>query len=455
MLFHLFSPSANGYVMLPVTGGTFAVSFAPGPRTVMDMCGVDGVSIDRGIRFGPSNNFVAGGLGTLKNKNTVTIRAPDGSFVRPLGTDVILRNNDPWGSRFVIRKLGGSGGDTIRHGDTVALGAIQPYDPRRKPSAQQCRWLQADPNDFNPSTKEVILGGLSLNPGGDSQRFTFLEGNLVLGEAVLKVSDAMPGEALPSGSLDLLLSHEGLPNGSTILVRFTGAQARSVRFGTAGSAVPPSFTTVFPIPVPRGSSAVSIPLSMADPTMADPVERFRVVGNSFTNRPEGNNLGEVTVVDSGMSSWIGQDYDGASPRAIGINGVRLQDYLRISFGGAPFSPVTDGLTVNASGPRPRLIVSSGPRRLPPFPNGRYFFAVSIAPFPAGAHANQITMAPLVDPILVLAPDGSFSRTVTFNPIPTPMSTIELYEVGVFVIPSGPPNPMRPILSRRFGLTVLP
>jgi len=453
MLFHLYSPHANGYVTLPVTGGTFAVTFSPGPRTVMDMCGVNGLSINRGMNFGPNGTFVASGQDTLKNKNTVTIRTPDGSFVRPDGADVTLRSGDPWGSRFVIRKMSGSGGDVIRHGDTVALGAFQAYDTRRKPNAQQYRWLQADPNDFNPSTKEVVLGGKSLDPGGTSQRFTFLEGNLVQGAAVLKVSDAMPGEARPSGALDLRLSHEGLPNGSTVHVRFTGVAGQSARFGTSGSAVTAPFGPIFPIMVPAGSNAVSVPLSVVSPTMADPVERFLTVGGGFSNREAGNNLGGVTVVDAGMSAWAGQEYPGASPRPIGVDGVRLQDYLRITFGSVTLGPVTDGLFINASGPPPRLVVSSGSKRLAPF-NGRYFIAVSVTSFPAGAHANQITAAPLVDPILEVAADGSFSRTVTFNPIPSP-ATRDFYAVHVFITASGQPHPMRPALVRRFGLTVLP
>jgi hypothetical protein len=209
---------------------------------------------------------------------------------------------------------------------------------------------------------------------------------------------------------------------------------------------------VFPIPVPAGSNAVSVPLSVISPTMADPVARF-VAAPDFHNRPEGNGLGELTVVDSGMFSWNGHDRDGASPRLTSVNGLRIQDYLRITFGGQAIGPSTDGLIISARGPSPSLVVSSGLRRLPPF-SGRYYFAVSVTRLPATPGAEQITASPLPDPILEFAADRSFSRRVTFNAIPAP-NPVDTYAVHVFIAPTGAFHPARPPLTRRFGLAVFP
>lgn len=454
MLFHLFSPHANGYVTLP-TGTDFTVSRTPTAGTVMDLCGENGLPIDRGMRFGANNSFVQSGEDTLENNDIVTIGAPNNRFVRPVGTDIVVQNVTARMARFRIRKLSG-GGRTIRHGDTVALGALQPYDARRGPQAQQYRWLQADPDDSNPSTKEVILGGRSLNPGGESQRFLFLEANLVAATARLKVSDAMPGETMPTGTLDIRLSHEGLPNGSTVNVRFTALNGQSFRFGSSGLVVTPPFNMVHPVRVPAGSNAVSVPLTVVSPTMSDPVARF-YEGGGLGNPEPNSQLGELSVVDAGMFFWNGFDRDGASPRPTAIDSERLGDYLRLNFDRVLLGSRTVGAIIRASAPTPRLVVSAGPRRLPPFPGGRYYFAVSVQPFPEGAHTNQIVAQPLVDPILTLSADGRFTRTVTFAPIPSPVSPegFDRYSVHVFIGASGAPNPMRPILVRRFGLTVLP
>lgn len=377
-----------------------------------------------------------------------------------------LQNIVPQLGRFTIRKISGSG--RIRHGDTVALGAFQPYDPRRRPDAQQYRWLQADPDDNNSATKEVILGGKSLNPGGDSQRFVFFEANLVVGTANLDVSDAAPREALPSGSLNLRLSHEGLPNGSTVQIRFTSLFGQSFRFGSSGAVLTPPFDTIHSVSVPQGVNAVSLPLSVVAPTRDDPVGRFVDAFNGLSgdalNRAAGNPLGKLTVIDSGVFSWNGVD-DGiyqSSPRAVDVNGVRVQDYLQISFGGTEIGPTIDGVIINASSPAPRLVVSAGPRRLNALrPQGRYFFAVSITPFPANAHSNQISPSPLIDPILSMPANGAFSRTVNFNPIPAPTSPggRDNYAVEVHAIPNIPSRrvPLRPLphVMRRFGLIVLP
>ncbi len=467
MLFHLFSPHANGYVTLPAGNGNFTVSHRPGPGTVMDMCGENGMTIIRQMNYGPNNDFVsfdAVGQNKLEHRTTVTLKAPNGHFVRPDGPDVKLQNIVPQLGRFTIRKISGSG--RIRHGDTVALGAFQPYDRRRRPDAQQYRWLQADPDDNNSATKEVILGGKSLNPGGDSQRFVFFEANLVVGTANLDVSDAAPREALPLGSLNLRLSHEGLPNGSTLQIRFTSVLGQSFRFGNAGAVLTPPFDVVHSVSVPHGVNAVSLPLSVVAPTRADPVERFIDAFNRFDgpalNRADGNPLGELTVVDSGIFSWNGVDVDiyPASPRLVGVNGVRVQDYLKISFGGTEIGPTTDGVIISASRPTPRLVVSAGPRRLSAVRSqGPYYFVVSIVPFPANAHSNQITPSPLIDPILIMPANGAFSRTVNFNPIPAPTSPggFDSYAVEVYVIPNIPRRriPLRPLpnVMRRFGLIV--
>lgn len=77
MLFHLFSPHANGYVTLPAGNGDFTVSHRPGPGTVMDMCGENGITIFRQMAFGPNNTFVASGSDRLEHRTTVTLKAPN------------------------------------------------------------------------------------------------------------------------------------------------------------------------------------------------------------------------------------------------------------------------------------------------------------------------------------------------------------------------------------------
>ena len=188
MLFHLFSQHANGYVTFPTNVGPFTISTQPGPGTVMDLCRDNGSTIDRGARYSndPSraNEFdVDAGSGTLNSDDRVTVRNPANKYMTP--RDQRLTVDAPFAghAHFKMKKLSGSPGARIRHGDLVALGAYQPYDPSRSPNTQRLRWLEANPDDNDPGTDPVKLGGLSMNPGGDSQRFRFFEANSASGRS--------------------------------------------------------------------------------------------------------------------------------------------------------------------------------------------------------------------------------------------------------------------------------
>jgi hypothetical protein len=469
LLFHLFSPHAGGYVTFPASGGPYSVSTKPGPGTVIDLCGSDGRTIERGLYFDASGTGFADtaargdeelGYDTLENNHTVTMRHPSQAYVTPRGANVTLENVS-WGqAQFRIRKVGGSSGSRIRHGDTIALGAKQPYDPRRSPSAQQFRWLQADPEDNNPTTNPVILGGLSVNPGGASQRFTFLEGNLLAGEANLTVSDVVPpGEMIPSGALKLRLSHEGLPNGSTALVRFTSVNAAMFSFNSSGPMPFNASAPPFAINVPPGTRELSLPLNLISPTLGDPCARFAAFLNGTLVGP-----GALTVVDAGMESWTGSSHDGATPRGVGINSARAADWFDISMSGSAGELFMDG-AIFIGGADDIFTVTVRSRRgvsLPPVPGpiptiagSGYTISVVAMPFPAPGFATDANTPPPVrvsgdSPILTLARNRSFVHRTRFRALPR--GTADMFCIQVDIQPYR--RTLTTVrLSRRIGLRV--
>jgi len=469
LLFHLFSPHAGGYVTFPSSGGPYSVSTKPGPGTVIDLCGSDGRTIERGLYYDDSGTgfvetAVRGdeerGNDTLDNNQTVTMRHRSGNFVTPRGTSVTLENVS-WGqAQFRIRKVGGSSGARIRHGDTIALGARQPYDPRRSPSAQQFRWLQADPEDNNPTTNPVVLGGLSVNPGGDSQRFTFLEGNLLAGEANLTVSDRVPpGEMGPSGVLKLRLSHEGLPNGSTAFIRFTSVNAAMFSFNTSGPIIFNPSAPPFAVNVPPGTRELSFPLSLISPTLGDPCARFAAFLNETFVGP-----GALTVIDAGMESWIGTSHDGVEPRGVGINSARAADWFDISTSGSVGDLGVDG-AIFVSGLNDIFTVTVRSKKgvaLPPVPGpipriagSGYTISVVAMPFPAPGFATDANTPPPVrisgdSSILTLDRNRSFVHRTRFRASPRGLADMFCIQVNIQPYRSVP-NAV--LLSRRIGLRV--
>jgi len=462
MLFHLFSQHANGYVTFPTNVGPFTVSTQPGPGTAMDLCYDNGSTIDRGARYSndPSraNEFdVDAGSGTLNSDDRVTVRNPANKYMTP--RDQRLTVDAPFAGHalFKMKKLSGSPGARIRHGDLVALGAYQPYDPSRSPNAQRLRWLEANPDDNDPSTDPVKLGGLSMNPGGDSQRFRFFEANLLLGEANLSTTDVNPPlETRAAGSLKIRLAHEGLPNSSRVLVRFTSVDVGGFSFGMNATPVTPiGDSGTLTVEIPEGAREFSVPLTCVFPRAGSPCARAAGL--------ESRNLGSLTIVDSGMAAWSATGRQGTQPRTVGIDLVRAMNYLRISFGDRSLMPDEDSILHIADGRPARLVIRSGTARLPAAPRG-YAVVVSVAPFLApGFVTTEATAVPTrsvaTDPRISFAADRSFTHTITFDPLVGPgPSRLDLFCMTVDVIPLSPQRVIRgvripPRLRCQFGLVV--
>lgn len=89
MLFHLFSPSANGYVTLPAAGGAYSVTTQPVAGTVFDLCGSHGRTIDRGLRYNrEGTGFITegdyeGGSDTLVSNDFVDIACAQRTLRHP------------------------------------------------------------------------------------------------------------------------------------------------------------------------------------------------------------------------------------------------------------------------------------------------------------------------------------------------------------------------------------
>ncbi len=466
MLFHLFSPHANGYVTFPTAGGPYGVSTRPGPGTVIDLCGSNGLTISRGIYFASSGSGFSStngdeGLDTLNNNDIVTMRHPSQQYVTPRGTTLTLEFVSWPQAQFKIRKVGGSSGATIRHGDTIALGARQPLDPTRAPRAQQCRWLQADPDDNNPTTNPVVLGGLSLDPGGASQRFVFLEGNLIDAEANLGVSDSIPpGELVPSGLLKLRLSHEGLPNGSTALVRFTTINAALFSFNSSGPTIFNSAAPPIAINVPPGTRELSLPLSFHMPALGDPCERFLSLFGGAFDFP-----GAFSVAEAGMLSWMGSSHHGTGTRSVSINRERAEDWLEISMTGSASQVSQDG-AIFITGLDDTFTITVSSKKgvgLPPIPGpiprvagSGYTISVVVMPFPAPGFATAPDTPPPErlggdPPILVLGRDRRFVHRTRFRGLPR--NVADMFCIQVNIQPyRNMSNALR--LSRRIGLRIL-
>ena len=467
MLFHLFSQHANGYLTFPAAGGPYSISNRPGVGTVIDLCNSNGQTIERGLyyndaRNGPGFSDTRGdefGHDTLEHNDIVTMAHPSGRFVTPRGSTLALETVQPLSARFQIKKVGGSSGKRIRHGDKVALGAVQPFNPRRRPNAQQLRWLQADPPDSDPTTNQVMLGGLSMNAGGDSQNFIFFEGNLLLGEANLTVSDRIPpGEVRPSGALKLRLSHEGLPNGSTARIRISAINAQAFALGSSGvttfnPSAPPLLVTV-----PAGTREISLPMALVSPTASDACARF---ASLMAGAPTSG--GGLDVIDVGMSGWNGPQHDGTVPRGVGINVARAKDWMDIGLGGnIGFSDDDGALFSRGGGNTFTVTVRSRGRILPPVPGpipriagSGYVCSVTVTPFPTPGFATSATTpAPTRSsggsPVLAIARDGSFSSSTTFTATPGP--ALDFFCIQVDIHPyRNVPNGVW--LSRRMGLMV--
>lgn len=462
MLFHLFSQHANGYVTFPSNVGPYTVSTQPGPGTAMDLCYDNGSSIDRGVRYSAdplrTNEFdVDAGDGTLNSNDKVTIKGPTNKYMTPREQRLTIDAPFAGHAQFKIRKLSGSPGARIRHGDLVALGAYQPFDPSRSPSAQRLRWLEANPDDNDPSTDPVKLGGLSMNPGGDSQRFRFFEGNLLLGEATLSTTDRIPPlETTASGTLKIRLAHEGLPNKSRVLVRFTSVDVGGFSFGVNATPVAPfGDAGTLPVEIPEGTREVSVPLKCVFPRAGSPCGRAAGL--------ETRNLGSLTIVDSAMAEWSATNRHGTRPRTVGINMVRAMDYLQVSFGGIALTPDSDSIFHVAGAMPARLVVKSGAARLPPVLRG-YALVASITPFPAQGFATTAatpipTRPVAMDPRITFAADRSFTYTLDFDPlIPPGSGRLDLFCVTIDVVPLSPQRMVRgmqipPRVRCQFGLIV--
>lgn len=438
MLFHLFSQHANGYVTFPSAVGPFTVSTQPLAGTVMDLCSDNGTTIDRGTRYAgdplhPNEFDTDAGDGTVNNNDRVTVRDPGHKYIIPRGERLAVDAPFAAHAVFKIRKISGSPGSRIRHGDVVALGAVQPLDPSRRPDQQRLRWLEANPDDNNPGTDPVKLGGLSMNPGGDSQRFRLFEANLLLGEAKLGTSDrGLPLEMTASGSLKIRLAHEGLPNKSRVLVRFTSVDAGGFTFGTNNTSVAPlGDAGTLTVEVPEGVREVAVPMKCTFPCAGSPCARAAGL--------ESRHIGELTIVDSGMAAWEAHDRDGTKPRSIGIELVRWRDYLRVSFGEVELGESDDSILHIANGSRPKLVVRSGPERLRAIPGG-YALVASIAPFPAPTFVTTSTTpvpAPSgpASPLMAFSADRSFTHTIEYEAVAGPAGGgMDLFCVTVDIVP---------------------
>lgn len=462
MLFHLFSQHANGYVTFPSSAGPFTVSTQPGAGTAIDLCSESGASIICGARFSGNpdfaNAFDVGAEDTRVNNNDrVTLRSPADRYMTPRGER--LATDAPFAAHaiFKIRKVSGSPGSRIRHGDFIALGAVQPIDPSRRPDRQQLRWLEANPDDNDPGTDPVKLGGLSMNPGGDSQKFLFFETNLLVAEAKLGTSDRIPLEMTATGALKIRLSHEGLPNSSRVLVRFTSVDAGGFTFGVNNTPVSPLGGPVtLTAEIPKGAREFSLPLKCLMPRAGSPCARAAGL--------ESRHLGELSIVDAGMAAWEATGREGTQPRAIGIEMIRLRDFLRVSFGGVELGETDDSILHVADGSRPKLVVKSGPEKLRAIPGG-YALVASIVPFPAPTFATTAaTPVPArrgqTNPLISFAADRSFTHTTEYEPIFGPAGGgIDLYCVSVDVVPlsRGRLTNRQPFFQRyrcQFGLMVL-
>jgi hypothetical protein len=465
MLVHLFSPSANGYLTLPAGGGAYSVSTRPISGTVIDLCGSHGRTIDRGLRYNRDGTAIIadgedeGGYDTLANNDVVTLRAPNGHYVTPRNQTLTLEPVTWAQAQFKIRKVSGSSGSTIRHGDMIALGAVQPYDPSRSPNSQRLRWLQADPEDNDPATNSVVLGGLSTTFGGASQQFRFLEGNLLLGEATLKISDRTPpGEALPSGDLLIKLSHEGLPNASTVLVKFNAINAVNFAFGSGSAHVLPSGGEQFAVNVPPGARDVRVPVRCVSPSNADPCARLAA---SIGSNAASDIVGSLTIVDQAMAAWSGSGRDGTLPRLVTMRSAHANDFITVSLAavraGAGVSAISDdGGHVFTAGNNNFALRVSSTKGLPPSSRG---YAIVVAPtaFPAaGFVTTPATPVPVRvsgdPPTLSLNRAGAFNHTTVFRATPA-MGGLDLFCVNITIVALGQ-NAMPTRISRRFGLVVL-
>ena len=449
MLFHLYSPSANAYVTLPGGSGVFGLSTRPTAGTAIDMCGATGNSIRRGVYLNSSEDgFVTSTDGdgdqTLNHNTIVTMRDPGNRFITPDNHDIKLGGTLGFGSaQFIIKRVAGSG--RIRHGDMVGIGArLPPNDP------DHYYWLEA-----NPTGQPVKLGGRSRIFGGPSQQFRFLEGNIVIGSADLSVSDrSPPGEALPRGVLKVKLSHEGLPNGSVVAVRFNSLFAQSFNFNSGMvHALPPGGQT-FSVTVPPGSREVSLPLNCVSPTLVDGCARFAAMFSPGAEDPR--KLGSLSIVDTGMSAWNGAAYShqGTSPRDIDIKSVAAEDFMRVTIDGTPMAN-TDGLVHTGSGLRVR--VTRGATRLPPSTRG-YAIVVSLSPFPTPTFPATTPPTPVpairsgLGGVLRLNRGGMFTHNVTFAPF-VRGPALNLFCLSVHIVTLGNVMGQAPHYIRRFGILV--
>lgn len=468
MLFHLFSQHANGYVTFPATGGAYSISSRPGVGTVIDLCGSSGQTIERGLYYndapnGPGFSDTRGdelGYDTLEHNGIVTMAHPSGRFITPRGSALTLEAVQPSSAQFQIKKVGGSSGRRIRHGDKVALGALQPYNAKRRPDAQQRRWLQADPPDNDPTTNPVILGGLSVNAGGDSQNFIFLEGNLLLGEANLTVSDRTPpGEARPNGALKLRLSHEGLPNGSAARIRISAIKAQGFSLGASGVTTFNPAAPPLTVNVPAGARELSLPMALVSPTASDACARFAALLQGVPSSGGG-----LDVIDVGMSAWAGTQHDGATPRGVGIKVSRAKDWMDIAFSGSIGFSDDDGALFSRGGNSNAFTVTvrSTGQRLPPVPGpiprlagSGYVCSVTVTPFVSPGFATTADTPPPTrsagaSPVLPIARDGSFSYSATFTATPRPVVDFFCIQVDIHPYRSVPNGVW---LTRRMGLRI--
>jgi hypothetical protein len=446
MLFHLFSPSANAYVAFPGGGSSFGLSTRPTGGTVIDLCGATGNSISRGLYVnGTGNGFDStteeDGYDTLNHNDIVTMRNPGNQFITPDNHNIKLGDTHGFGwAQFIIKRVAGNG--RIRHGDMVGLGA------RLAGDNDHFYWLEA-----NPTGQPVKLGGRSRIFGGQSQQFRFLEGNIVLGTANLTVSDQTPpGETLPAGVLKMQVSHEGLPNASSVAVRFTSLAAQAFNFNNGAVHALPAGGQIFNITVPAGSRDVSVPLSCVSPAIADGCARFAAFMGSGVANPR--NLGSLTIVDSGMAAWAGAatSHQGTSPRALGINSVAAEDFMRISINGSAMGS-SDGLLHTS--PRGLTVsVKPGAKRLPPSTRG-YAIVVSLTAFPAaGFPTTATTPVPNIRAglggVLTVSNNGSFSHNVTFAPFSI-RPALDCFCLAVHIVTLGNVMGRAPHYLRRFGI----
>lgn len=380
--------------------------------------------------------------GPIASEQQVCLRDPAGRYFRPNGSSLSIGNASPLNCRFKIRKISGSGGSTIRHGDKVALGALQALNTR-------CRWLQGDSN--------VGIGGLSNTYGGETQQFKYLEVNDMELFTGLGQSDRVLDTPNIEAGLTVSLSHEGVPKGSHFSVKFEKVLAEKYKFNNGPSARPSAAGETFMFQIGEGTRSQRLPFVLESPMHTDPCARYAL--KQQTNPGSVPLMGKLTVTNLALIPWASPTRPGTQPKNHDLRYFMTRDFMNVTVGRLPL----DG--ENELGvPRLGAVFPSGDQfaAFPvtitqgstPLPPGDWMCVVSASAFPAGppfqtTSSTPAPSAPGQNPVITFGSGRSFSHAVTFAAeTPPNPARKDLFCIDVKLIGRGA-NPT--IFNRRFGL----